>query len=174
MSHFFYYFYLPFWTEVWYVCWAVFLQNKAFNKQWALFILWRKIYKHVFSEYPLFLADNPSFFFCLSFKFAGFVASQHRHYRMIFKFFSWNQFKKKCFHMYTMYNIYIFCLSRIKEMISAKYRKKETRIQYNTGRHALPGQYLLVHLACLSIIPPGIYKSPLKSMKKSCVGGCED
>ena len=41
-------------------------------------------------------------------------------------------------------------------MLSAKYRK-ETRIQYNTGRPALHDQYLLVHLALLSIIPPGIY-----------------
>ena len=80
---------------------------------------------------------------------------------------------KKRFHIYTMFDIYIFRLTRIKEMLSVKYRK-ETRIQYNTGRSALYGQYLLVHLALLSIIPPGIYKSPLKSMKKSCVGGCED
>ena len=41
-------------------------------------------------------------------------------------------------------------------MLSEKYRK-EMRIQYNTGRPALHGQYLLVHFALLSIIPPGIY-----------------
>ena len=41
-------------------------------------------------------------------------------------------------------------------MLSEKNRR-ETRIQYNTGRPALHDQYLLVHLALLSIIPPGIY-----------------
>ena len=58
-------------------------------------------------------------------------------------------------------------------MLSEKYRK-EMRIQYNTGRPALHGQYLLVHLAFLSIISPGIYLRPLKSMKKFCVEVCED
>ena len=80
---------------------------------------------------------------------------------------------KKSFHIYTMYNIYVFCLTTIKEILSAKCRK-ETRIQYNTGRPALHGQYLLVHLALLSIIPPGILYALSNPRKSFFAGVCED